>query len=143
MHYINISSSPCARRKPRIGSVVCSHFRHDRPRSANRIRAKGRLLRQRTTPIAPRGVSSRILLRCCCRWTTLRSSQVGLTQSFSNLLSRYMSRRAQRSSPTGANRSQRAPPQPFRARVARNFQPASNQVFCESSPHSRPGAPAR
>ena len=54
-----------------------------------------------------------------------------------------MSRRAKRSRPTGMNRLQRAPPQPFRARVARNFQPASNQVFCESSPHSRPGAPAR
>src|SRR5438874_4613699 len=27
MHHIDHSSSPCARRKPRIGSVVCSHFR--------------------------------------------------------------------------------------------------------------------
>ena len=53
-----------------------------------------------------------------------------------------MSRRAQRPRPTGVNRLQRAPPQPFRGQARENFQPASNQVFCESSPHNRPGVSA-
>src|SRR5882724_9905630 len=66
-----------------------------------------------------------------------------IAQNFSNPSALHMSRRARRSPLTDVNRLQRAPPQPFRARVARNFQPASNQVFCESSPHYQPGAPAR
>jgi len=49
MHYINSSSSRLRAKKTRIGSVVCSHFHHDRPPSANRIGARGRLLRQRAT----------------------------------------------------------------------------------------------
>src|SRR5882724_10400340 len=66
-----------------------------------------------------------------------------IAQNFSNPSALHMSRRARRSPLTDVNRLQRVPPQPFRARVARNFQPASNQVFCESSPHYQPSAPAR
>ena len=49
MHYIKSSSSRLRAKKTRIGSVACSHFRYYQPPSANRIRAKGRLLRQRAT----------------------------------------------------------------------------------------------